>query len=88
MRFDVRTLNLRGRIAYFSAAAAPALRFARGRKFECSPLIPSRRRPGNYYRGDFMKLEDRNWHCFALSRYDRETGKWTTEKAPVYHIVD
>jgi adenylylsulfate reductase subunit A len=44
--------------------------------------------PGYYYRGDFMKLDDRNWHCFTLSRYDRQTGKWTMEKAPVHHIID
>ena len=35
-----------------------------------------------------MKLDDENWHCFTLSRYDRNTGKWEMEKAPVYHIVD
>ena len=22
-----------------------------------------------------MKLDDENWHCFTLSRYDRGTGK-------------
>ncbi len=26
--------------------------------------------------------------CFTLSRYDRNTGKWDTEKAPVYHIIE
>ena len=44
--------------------------------------------PGYYYRGDFMKLNDKDWHCFTLSRYDRKTGKWAMEKAPVYHIID
>jgi adenylylsulfate reductase, subunit A len=44
--------------------------------------------PGYYYRGDHMQLDDENWHCFTLSQYDAETGKWTMEKAPVYHIVD
>ena len=44
--------------------------------------------PGYYYRGDHMKLDDGNWHCFTLSRYDRNTGSWAMEKAPVYHIVD
>ena len=28
--------------------------------------------PGYYYRGDHMKLDDKDWHCFTLSRYDRE----------------
>jgi len=35
-----------------------------------------------------MKLDDRNRHCFTRSRYDREAGKWTMEKASVYHVVD
>lgn len=43
---------------------------------------------GYYYRGDHMKLDDANWHCFTLSRYDRHSGKWAMEKAPVYHIID
>jgi len=44
--------------------------------------------PGYYYRGDHMKLDDQNWHCFTLSPYDRNTGSWVMEKAPVYHIID
>ena len=44
--------------------------------------------PGYYYRADHPKLDDADWHCFTLSRYDRHSGKWALEKAPVYHIVD
>jgi adenylylsulfate reductase subunit A len=44
--------------------------------------------PGYYYRGDHMKLDDENWHCFTLSRFDRKTGEWAMEKAPVHHIID
>jgi len=44
--------------------------------------------PGYYYRGDHMKLDDENWHCLTLSRRDPKTGKFTMEKAPLYHIVD
>jgi adenylylsulfate reductase subunit A len=44
--------------------------------------------PGYYYRGDFLKLDDDNWHVLTLSRRDPESGEWTMEKAPVYHIVD
>ena len=44
--------------------------------------------PGYYYRGDHMQLDDENWHCLTLSRRDPESGEWTMEKAPVYHIVD
>jgi adenylylsulfate reductase subunit A len=44
--------------------------------------------PGYYYRGDHMKLDDENWHCLTVSRRDPKTGKFTLEKAPLYHIVD
>jgi succinate dehydrogenase/fumarate reductase flavoprotein subunit len=44
--------------------------------------------PGYYYRADHPKLDDANWHCFTLSRFDRHSGKWELEKAPVHHIVD
>jgi adenylylsulfate reductase subunit A len=44
--------------------------------------------PGYYYRADHPKLDDADWHCFTLSRYDRRSGQWDMEKAPVYHIVD
>ncbi len=44
--------------------------------------------PGYYYRGDHMKLDDDNWHVLTLSHRDPESGEWTMEKAPVYHIVD
>jgi adenylylsulfate reductase subunit A len=44
--------------------------------------------PGYYYRADHPKLDDADWHCFTLSRYDRDSGKWAMEKAPVYHIID
>ena len=35
-----------------------------------------------------MKLDDNDWHCFTLSQYDRHTGEWELQTAPVYHIVD
>jgi adenylylsulfate reductase subunit A len=44
--------------------------------------------PGYYYRGDHMKLDDENSHCFTLSQYNRHSDTWNLEKAPVYHIVD
>ena len=43
--------------------------------------------PGYYYRGDHMKLDDENWHALTLSHRDPESGEWTMEKAPVYHLV-
>ena len=44
--------------------------------------------PGYYYRGDYLKLDDENWHVLTLSRRDPVSGEWQMEKAPVYHIVD
>ncbi len=44
--------------------------------------------PGYYYRGDHMKLDDENWHVLTVSRRDPETGEYTMEKAPLYHIID
>jgi len=44
--------------------------------------------PGYYYRGDHMKLDDKDWHCFTLSRYDWKSDSWNMEKSPVYHIID
>jgi adenylylsulfate reductase subunit A len=44
--------------------------------------------PGYYYRADHPKLDDEHWHCFTLSRYDRHSGTWEMETAPVYHIID
>ena len=44
--------------------------------------------PGYYYRGDFPKLDDQDWHCLTLSRYDRDSDEWEMEKAPVHHIID
>jgi adenylylsulfate reductase, subunit A len=44
--------------------------------------------PGYYYRGDYLKLDDENWHVLTLSRRDPETGEWSLEKAPVYHLID
>jgi len=44
--------------------------------------------PGYYYRGDAMKLDDENWHVLTVSRRDPQTGKYTMEKAPLYHLVD
>ena len=44
--------------------------------------------PGYYYRGDAMKLDDENWHVLTVSRRDPETGSYTMEKAPLYHLED
>ena len=43
--------------------------------------------PGYYYRGDAMKVDDDNWHVLTVSRRDPQTGDYTMEKAPLYHLV-
>jgi adenylylsulfate reductase subunit A len=43
--------------------------------------------PGYYYRGDYLKLDDENWHVFTVSRYDPKTGDWHMEKMPVHHLI-
>jgi adenylylsulfate reductase subunit A len=44
--------------------------------------------PGYYYRGDYLKLDDDNWHALTVSRRNPESGEWELEKVPVCHIVD
>ena len=44
--------------------------------------------PGYYYRGDAMQLDDENLHVLTVSHRNPESGEYTMEKAPVYHIVD
>jgi len=35
-----------------------------------------------------MKLDDKNWHVLTVSHRNRETGEYTLEKAPLYHLID
>jgi adenylylsulfate reductase subunit A len=35
-----------------------------------------------------MKVDDANWHVLTVSRRDPETGEYTMEKAPCYHLVE
>jgi adenylylsulfate reductase subunit A len=43
--------------------------------------------PGYYYRADYPKLDDAEWHCFTGSQYDPKTGEWQMSKLPVHRIV-
>ncbi|HEX8013198.1 MAG TPA: adenylyl-sulfate reductase subunit alpha [Casimicrobiaceae bacterium] len=43
--------------------------------------------PGYYYRSDYPKLDDAEWHCFTGSQYDARTGEWQMSKLPVHRIV-
>jgi adenylylsulfate reductase subunit A len=44
--------------------------------------------PGYYYRADYPKLNDAEWHVFTASQYDANTGEWHMSKLPVHHIVE
>ncbi|MGN2393019.1 adenylyl-sulfate reductase subunit alpha [Pelomicrobium sp. G1] len=44
--------------------------------------------PGYYYRADYPKLNDAEWHVFTASQYDADTGEWHMSKLPVHHIVE
>ena len=44
--------------------------------------------PGYYYRGDYPKLDDSDWHCFTGSQYDPKSRTWTMSKLPVHRIVE
>ena len=43
--------------------------------------------PGYYYRADYPKLDDTEWHVFTASQYDPKTGEWHMSKLPVHHII-
>ncbi len=43
--------------------------------------------PGYYYRADYPKLDDGDWHCFTGSQYDARTKQWEMSKLPVHRIV-
>ena len=44
--------------------------------------------PGYYYRGDFPKLDDENWHVFTSCQFDPESDEWQMSKLPVHHLID
>ena len=31
--------------------------------------------PGYYFRSDFPKLDEKDWHCFVNCRYERQDGR-------------
>jgi adenylylsulfate reductase subunit A len=46
------------------------------------------RYPGFYYRSDKNFIDEKNWHCFVNSVYDRTTKKWTCFKRRHVDLVD
>jgi adenylylsulfate reductase subunit A len=39
--------------------------------------------PGYYFRSDFPKIDEDNWHCFVNCKYDTATGKWDMMKRDI-----
>jgi adenylylsulfate reductase subunit A len=42
--------------------------------------------PGYYFRSDFPKIDEDNWHCFVNCKYDAATGKWETMKRDIVPV--
>jgi adenylylsulfate reductase subunit A len=42
--------------------------------------------PGYYFRADFPKLDQQNWHCFVNCTYDKTKDSWELMKRPIRHI--
>jgi hypothetical protein len=64
-------------------AGKSAIRYVRDLKGDQPQLDET----GYYYRADYPKLNDNDWHVFTGSRYDAKTGEWHMEKLPVHHII-
>jgi adenylylsulfate reductase subunit A len=46
------------------------------------------RYPGFYYRTDKNFVDEKNWHCFVNSVYDKKSHKWTCFKRKHVDLVD
>ncbi|PIV74160.1 MAG: adenylyl-sulfate reductase subunit alpha, partial [Rhodocyclales bacterium CG17_big_fil_post_rev_8_21_14_2_50_68_7] len=46
------------------------------------------RYPGFYYRTDKNFVDEKNWHCFVNSIYDKKSHKWTCFKRKHVDLVD
>lgn len=42
--------------------------------------------PGYYFRADFPKMDETNWHCFANISWSPATSEWTCVKRPMIKI--
>ncbi|MEM3851970.1 MAG: adenylyl-sulfate reductase subunit alpha [Methanomassiliicoccales archaeon] len=43
--------------------------------------------PGYYYRADYPRVDDENWHVFVSSKYNSRDGNWIMETRPVHHLI-
>jgi len=44
--------------------------------------------PGYYFRSDFPKLDEENWHCFVNCTYHADKGEWEMTKRPILHVFE
>ena len=42
--------------------------------------------PGYYFRSDFPKLDQKNWHCFVNCTYDTNNDSWEVMTRPIHHV--
>ncbi|WP_420264970.1 adenylyl-sulfate reductase subunit alpha [Candidatus Magnetominusculus dajiuhuensis] len=45
------------------------------------------RYPGYYYRGDFNFVDDANWKCFTISKFNLQTGQWEMSKRDYVQMI-
>jgi len=42
--------------------------------------------PGYYFRADFPKMDEENWHCFVNCKWDPNSGEWEMMKKDVWNM--
>ncbi|MBF0536777.1 MAG: adenylyl-sulfate reductase subunit alpha [Nitrospirae bacterium] len=45
------------------------------------------RYPGYYYRGDFDLVDDTNWKCFTISKFNNKTQQWELSKRDYVQLI-
>ncbi|MCI4626559.1 MAG: adenylyl-sulfate reductase subunit alpha [Candidatus Magnetoovum sp. WYHC-5] len=45
------------------------------------------RYPGYYNRGDFWAIDDANWKCFTISKWNAEKGEWDFSKRDYVQLI-
>lgn len=45
------------------------------------------RYPGYYFRADHFYVDDENWRCFTISKYDRDSHTWSLSKRDYVQVV-
>jgi adenylylsulfate reductase subunit A len=45
------------------------------------------RYPGYYFRADHFYVDDVNWKCFTISKYNRDSKEWSLSKRDYVQVV-